>query len=165
MSSAPEAKHVADDRGAALIVAIGFVVMISMIGAGLTAMVTSEVGNRALLESVRNRQYAADGAVEQAIATLIDDLANGTAGCGLERATQTSANSVDIRVETLVTCGAITGPDGLPEAQVSGVFSACVESGRACAADDVVVRAFVGFEQDLDGAVLSTSVHSWSVLR
>jgi hypothetical protein len=153
------------DRGAALIVAIGFVVMISMIGAGLTAMVTSGVGNRAVLESIRNRQYAADGAVEEAIASLADDLASGGLACGLERTHNTTANAIDIRVETLVTCGAMTGSDGLPEVQLSGVLSACAETGRACRADDVIVRALVGFEQGADGTVLSTSVHSWSVLR
>lgn len=153
------------DPGAALIVAIGFVVMISMIAAGLTAMVTSGVGNRAILESVRNRQYAADGAVEEAIATLVDDLATSGVACGFERAQRTNANSIDIRVETLVTCGAVSGPDGLPEVQLSGVFSACPETGRDCAPDDVIVRAFVGFELDGDGSPLHTSVHSWSVLR
>lgn len=153
------------DSGAALIVAIGFVVMISMIAAGLTAMVTSGVGNRAILESVRNRQYAADGAVEEAIATLVDELATDGVACGLERAQRTNANAMDIRVETLVTCGAVSGQDGLPEVQLSGVFSACPETGRQCAPEDVIVRAFVGFELDSDGSPLNTSVHSWSVLR
>lgn len=165
MSVAPRTSPAARDHGAALIVAIGFVVMIGMIAAGLTAMVTSGVGNRAILESVRNRQYAADGAVEEAIASVVDDLAVGSVGCGLERAHRTTANSIDIRVETLMTCGAVSGPEGLPEVQLSGVFSACPETGRPCAPDDVIVRAFVGFEQDVDGSPLSPSVHSWSVLR
>lgn len=165
MNEAPRAALPERDPGAALIVAIGFVVMISMIAAGLTAMVTSGIGNRAILESVRNRQYAADGAVEEAIAALVDDLATGSVACGLERAQRTNANSIDIRVETLITCGAMSGSDGLPEVQMSGVFSACPETGRPCAPDDVIVRAFVGFEQDVDGSSLSTSVHAWSVLR
>ena len=165
MNRAPHAARPDQDPGAALIVAIGFVVMIGMIAAGLTAMVTSGVGNRAILESVRNRQYAADGAVEEAIAALVDELATGVVGCGLERAQRTNANAIDIRVETLVTCGAVSGPDGLPEVQLSGVLSACRETGRPCAPDDVIVRAFVGFGQDTDGSPLSTSVHSWSVLR
>lgn len=153
------------DRGAALIVAIAFVLMISVIGAGLTSMITSGVGNRALLEEVRDRQYAADGAIEQAVADLAADLPRGEVRCGDTREARHDLNDMTVRVDAFVTCGAVPGTGGMPELQLSAVFSACVDPGRACPADDVVVRALVGFEQADDGALLSTSVHSWSVLR
>ena len=63
--NAPGHRH--EDRGAALILAVAFVVMFGSIGAGLAALVTSSVNNRGSLESVRDRQYAADGAIEDAI--------------------------------------------------------------------------------------------------
>jgi hypothetical protein len=58
------------DRGAALVVAIAFVVMIGAIGAGLAGMITSSANNRVTLQLLRNREYAADGAIQQAIAEV-----------------------------------------------------------------------------------------------
>lgn len=155
----------APDRGAALVVAIGFVVMIGMIGAGLTSMITSGVGNRAQLEEVRDRQYAADGAIETEIAAMVNELPDGSVACGDTRSSTVIANGLAIRVEAFVTCGAVRGDSGAPEVQRSTVFTACVDPGGPCPAADVMVRALVGFEQASNGAVLHTSVHSWSVLR
>ena len=155
----------AHDRGAALVVAIGFVVMIGMIGAGLTSMISSGVGNRARLEVVRDRQYAADGAIETEIATMVSELPGGSVACGDTRTSTVSANGLAIRVEAFVTCGAVRGDSGAPEVQRSTVFTACVDPGGPCPADDVILRALVGFDQATDGTVLHTSVHSWSVLR
>ena len=88
------------DRGAALIIAIGFVVMIGAIAAGLTSMVTSGIGNRIALERLRDRQYAADGAIEVAVATMRISLDAGTATCGDAWAESANLNGVDIRVES-----------------------------------------------------------------
>ena len=52
------------DSGAALLLAIGFVLMIGMISGGLIALATSSMNNRATLELLRNREYAADGAID-----------------------------------------------------------------------------------------------------
>ena len=52
-----------EDRGAALLIAIGFVMMVSTIAGGLAAMITSGVGNRVSLEQIgrascRERVYS-----------------------------------------------------------------------------------------------------------
>ena len=153
------------DRGAALIIAIGFVVMIGAIAAGLTSMVTSGVGNRAALVTIRDRQYAADGAIEDAIAAMRSAIDLGKVSCGDSSAELASINGVDIRVERMATCGAVRGADGLPVVQMSGSFVACQDGGVLCADDELIVRALVAFEVDAAGLVVGTSVRSWSVLR
>jgi hypothetical protein len=153
------------DRGAALIVAVGFVLMIGMIGAGLTTMITSGLGNRAALEQVRNRQYAADGAIETAVASMRTAIETAVTACGDESVSTTELNGVTIRVDVLTVCGAIRDPQGLPVVQTSGVFTACVDEGAPCADDTATLRALVGFERTDDGSVVQVVVHSWSVLR
>ena len=64
----PRREH--EDRGAALLLAVGFVVVIGAIAGGLAGLATSGVNNRVTLEQVRNREYAADGAIENAISQV-----------------------------------------------------------------------------------------------
>ena len=59
--------HRHDDRGAALILAIGFILLISAIVGGLAALITSSLDNRGTLDTIRNRQYAADAGIQDAI--------------------------------------------------------------------------------------------------
>jgi hypothetical protein len=155
----------ARDRGAALIIAIGFVVMIGAISAGLTAMVTSGIGNRVALEQIRDRQYAADGAVEDAVAELRFLLDVGKFTCGDASAGAVRLNDVDIRIEVTVTCNAVLGDDGFPVVQMSGEFVACEDRRAACEPTDIVIRALVAYATDADGRVIDTAVRSWSVLR
>lgn len=155
----------ARDRGAALIIAIGFVVMIGAIAAGLTSMVTSGVGNRIALEQLRDRQYAADGAIEDAVATMRIYLDAGKVTCADAWAQSVSLNGVDIRVESAVTCNAVLAGDGFPVVQASGSFVACDDRRSACDDREIVVRALVAFEADAGGRVVGTAVRSWSVLR
>lgn len=165
-SPSPVAFESSRDRGAALIVAIGFVVMIGMMGAGLTSMITSGVGNRIALEEIRDVQYAADGAVEETIATIRAGVDAATIGCDTAVAPgHLALNGVAIRVDASVLCGAVRGADGLPVVQVNATFRACVDAGVACAGDAVVVHALVGFERDPSGDVARSNVRSWSVLR
>ena len=56
-----------NDSGAALILAIGFVLLVSAIGGALAALVISSNATGNSLERVRNRQYAADSAIQKAI--------------------------------------------------------------------------------------------------
>ena len=50
-----------------MILAIGFVVMIGAISGGLAALATTSLNSRTTLETVRDREFAADGVIEQAI--------------------------------------------------------------------------------------------------
>ena len=55
------------ERGASLILAIVFMVVIGAISAAVLATTTSGLQDRVVLDQARNREYAADGAIEIAI--------------------------------------------------------------------------------------------------
>lgn len=153
------------DRGASLLVAIGFVMMIGAITAGLSSLVISSVNNRATLTTVRNRQYAADAAVEVAIAQVrsqFDGRVSCTAATG---STSTTTNQLAIRVQWTSACIAVRTADGTPVTQRNVIFTACPDRSVACAESEVVVRAQVNFERAATGTVSRTYVQSWSVNR
>ena len=146
------------DSGAALLLAIGFVLMVGIVSAGLIGLVTSSVNNRNALELVRNRQYAADGAIERAIsqvrglpcgsAGLIDDILNG----------------VSITVKWVPgTCLALRTSNGSAVTQRTVDFSASCKTATdpSCNFADVIIRATVSFRDDPP----MSYVQSWSVNR
>ena len=157
--------HRHEDRGAALILAVAFVVMIGAIGAGLAALVTSSVNNRGTLERVRDRQYAADAAVEDAIVQVRAASTGGADACqsvsGVSRTP--SINTWNMRVDWRSACGVIRGGDGLVLVQRDVIFAACVDTNVACTDSSVIIRAQVNFEQAASGAVTKTYVQSWSM--
>lgn len=154
------------DRGATLIMAIGFMVLIGAIAAGLSSLVTSSNYHRLTLDVVRDRQYAADGAIEEAITSVrfLDRSSDGsceaTAGNSV-----TAINDLKIRVDWENVCGVVRTVSGELVAQRNVVFSACVDTGVACPERSVIVRAQVNFEQADSGEVTRTWVQSWSVLQ
>jgi hypothetical protein len=155
------------DAGASLILAIAFVVMIGAISAGLASLVTSSLNNRVSLELVRDRQYAADGAIEKAISQR--RLAPGpplTACAAADGVvTDNELNGIAIRVDWRNVCGVVRGSDGTVVTQRNVIFSACLDKGVACPDADVIIRAQVNFQQASSGAVTKTFVQSWSVNR
>ena len=156
--------HGHDDRGAALIVAVAFVVMIGTIGAGLAGLITSSSYNRVSLQTLRDRQYAADGAVEEAIAMVRGLDRETSASCSTFGGTSASTiNSVNIHVDWQAACEVVRGTDGIVVAQRNVMFSACEDTGSACLDDEVIVRAQVNFRDDPSGDVSGTFVQSWSV--
>jgi len=152
------------DNGAALILAIGFVLLIGAITAGLASLVTSGIYNRINLEQVRDRQYAAEGAIELAIASARSVL-DGAIGCtaDTDASTTTQLNATDIRVDWTNACGVVRSADGLVLIQRNLVFTACIDLGQRCAETDTIVHAQVNFEQGSTGAVTKTYIQSWSV--
>lgn len=152
------------DRGAALFIAIGFVFMVGAIAAGLISLTTSGLNNRVTLTTVRNRQYAADGAIEQAIAQVRAQGGPALSSCASTGGNlTTSINAASIRVDWKNACTIIRGGDGSPVAQHDVVFSACLNNGVPCAGNAVIVDAQVNFEQASSGLVTKTYVQSWSV--
>jgi hypothetical protein len=145
--------------------AIGFVVMIGAISAGLAGLVTSSLNNRGNLELVRDRQYAADGAIEEAISQVRSGLAPTPAPCASSGSIVDMLNDVTIRVDWRHVCGVVRGADGAIVAQRNVVFAACVDTATECSDGDVIIRAQVNFEQDASSAVTATYVQSWSVNR
>ncbi len=154
------------DRGASLIMAIGFMVLIGAIAAGLSSLVMSSNFNRLSLVIVRDRQYAADGAIEEAITAVrfLDRFRDGS--CEASAGNNTSdLNELRIRVDWENVCGVVRTSSGELVAQRNVIFSACPDTGDVCRDDEVIVRAQVNFEQAETGEVTRTWVQSWSVLR
>ena len=152
------------DSGAALLLAIGFVLMIGAISAGLASLVTSGVNNQITLAALRDRQYAADGAIESAI-TEVRNAVPSSNNCSVNGggATKVELNDVIIRVDWQNACGVTRSADGLVVAQRDVLFGACVDAGNPCTDADILIRAEVNFEQDAKGAITHTYVQSWSV--
>lgn len=147
------------DSGAALLLAIGFVVMVGAIGGGLAALATSSVNNRNTLESVRNREYAADGAIENAIAQ-VRGLTCASPGASID---DLSLNSVNIRVDWVNACVDVADSNGTLVLQRNVVFSAFCKTptDAKCNIATVIVRAQVNFQDN----PAKTFVQSWSVIR
>lgn len=148
-----------DDVGAALLLAVGFVLMIGAIGGGLASLATSSVNNRNSLELVRNRQYAADGAIEQAI-TQVRALDCSSPSASLND----SLNGVAIRVDWTNACADVLTSDGVTSVEQRNViFSAFCQNPTdvSCKFADVIIRAQVNFQ----GSPVKTYIQSWSVNR
>ena len=94
------------EAGATLILAIAFLVVIGGIGAAVISSVASGINNRRTLDQVRDRQYAADGGVEYAIAkvrALPLPGGPGFADCGgpvnIDHYNPPSLNGINIRID------------------------------------------------------------------
>ncbi len=159
----PRARQQDRDSGAALLLAIGFVVLVSAISAGLAGLATSSLNNRGTLEQLRDREYAADAAIEQAIVVAADFT------CDTDESTPIplqTLNGVTIRVSWRNACGSVPASDGgVPLEQRNVVFLACPSTVNPCVdGSDVIIRAQVNFEP-ASGPVTKTYIQTWSVNR
>jgi hypothetical protein len=148
------------EQGAALLLAVGFVLMIGAISAGLLAFITTSVGHRTPLDSIRNRQYAADAAVEEAIGSLRTSLPAIGAPCPTYDAP--TRNRADVKVECQ-DVRVLVANQGLILEQRNFIFTACLASNSQCSDANAIVRAQVNFEKSGSGAVTATYIQSWSV--
>ena len=167
--SDPPGNRAHEDRGAALILAIGFVVMIGAISAGLAGLASSSVTNRGTLEAVRNRQYSADGVIEETITQVRAQAGSALAACQSAGGSRTGRlNNIAIRVEWQNACGVVRGSDDAVVAQRNVIFTACQDTGVPCAPNTVIIRAQVNFQAVGSGATVTvtrTWIQSWSVNR
>lgn len=165
-----------NDDGAALILVLGMIVMVSAILGGLLSFVATSTRDRVPLDATRRRQYSADGAVEYAIGQVRDMPNHNTVVAPIRPKrpaedpcgpfTQT-VNSVAIRVDCenalrLVLAG------GFVVTQRNVIFTACLNAGLACTDATAITRAQVNFEapEASSGSPLiitRTYVQSWSV--
>ncbi len=155
-----------EDSGAAMLLAVGFVLMISAVAGGLASLATSSLNNRHTLELVRNREYAADGAIENAISRM-----RLKTTCAVETGSiRDEMNGAEIRVDWVSSCGTVQSSDLSDVAQRNVIFSASVCTASQCSdtlipAGPVIIRARVNFQEDVSGAVTKTFVQSWIVNR
>src|SRR5690242_16372804 len=69
-----------DERGASLVLALAFMLVIGAISGAVLASVASGLNSRSTLDVARNREYAADGLVDFAIAQARTPVASWSAG-------------------------------------------------------------------------------------
>jgi hypothetical protein len=161
-----------DESGASLVLAIVFMVVVGGIAGATLSLITSGVNNRASLDVLRDRQYAADGAIEDAIAQVraLPPPGPALSGCdGVPVGTPVphfshTLNGIDIRVNcTNVPTRTFSG-----YLQRNVIFTACLETSVDCTDTSSIVRAQVDFQAVGLGAtttVTRTWVQSWSVNR
>jgi hypothetical protein len=165
-----------DERGAALVLAIAFMLVVGGIGASLLPAINSGVNNRTQLDRARNREYAADGAIEAAIAKVRTRMTTGNEGgatlpCPLPSSPPEAFPSHTLAsVAIQVTCTYVaTLASG--HYQRNAVFTAKCASVQTPACPDtsaVIIRAQVNFASpsilsDPSITVIRTYVQSWSV--
>ncbi|MDP9333672.1 MAG: hypothetical protein M3Q30_10230 [Actinomycetota bacterium] len=161
-----------DEHGAALILAIVFMLVLGAISAAGLSLLSSGLHSRVGLDVVRNRQYAADAGVEAAIAAArpaVTSWANASYDAAPLDALQTflssgqcggsqssSLNNVSIQV-TCSTAPALHAG----YFQFNVIFTAVCTN---CSTNTPIVRAQVNFDFDVaNRTVKSTYVQSWSV--
>lgn len=150
------------ERGVALILAIGFLVVVAAITGSLLPAISSGFKGREILDTVRDRQYAADAGIEAAIAATRANFEAGNPACtGI--GTQPAVNNVTIRVDCVYSPSLTLG--GFLQRNV--IYSACV-SGGACTAASTIVQAQVNFQSTAGFAtavapITRTWIQSWSV--
>lgn len=169
----------ANDEGAALIMVLGVIVMVSAILGGLLSFIATSTNGRVSLDDTRARQYAADGAVEYAIGQ-VRDMPNHNTGVPprpLRPAEDPCApgpgfytrplNGFVIRVDCenalrLVLAG------GFVVTQRNVIFTACLNTVVICDDSNAIIRGQVNFEAGEASPanplnITETFVQSWSV--
>jgi type II secretory pathway pseudopilin PulG len=158
-------KH--DETGASLILAIAFIVVIgAIIGATLT-LLTSGLNQRNILDQARNREYAADAAINYAISQTRALPAPGAALSPCGPFNTANLNNFSIRVD----CTNVPTTTFSGFLQRNVIFVACLKDGsNACGGSNnpVIIRAQVNFQGTGTPGdtvnITGTTVQSWSVL-
>ena len=148
-----------DEQGVALVLALSFMVLIGVVTTALLSSLISSVGQRSQLDDVRNRQYAAEAAVEGAIASARATPASAGLGATCTSPSR-SLNGITIHVD----CTNIPIPTRTGFTQANTVFTSCVGSST-CTTANTIVRAQVNYES-ADGTTITKSyIQSWTVNR
>ena len=166
----PTSRRLHGESGAALLLAIAFLVVIAGISGAVMSSVTSGLNNRTALDQVRNRQYAADGAIEAAIADVRARMTSGQAQTPCATALPTHTLE-DPAITIQVDCTFVPQPTRSGYFQRNVIFAAHCASAQPPQCPNTtgtIIRAQVNFASDavLDApsiAVSRTYVQSWSV--
>jgi hypothetical protein len=171
------------EEGATLVFVVGFMVLSALVAGGLVTHISTNVGVRTTLDTARNREYAADGAVETAIAQVRYNMQNGFAipqsAPGVASPTDTQPCAATELVQSLngisvqVACTPFyVFTQSNLQLQRNVLFAACLPpgAGKSCTSPGVqtIIQAEVNFvSTDSIGrtsiTVTKTNVDSWSV--
>jgi hypothetical protein len=160
-----------DERGASLVLAIVFMVVIGAIGGAVLSSLTSGLSSRVALDDARDREYAADGAI-QTVISQIYGLANGPTHVVPGQPCPAPANIPDFPLNNVVIhtdcVGALATTRQLYR-QLNVIFVTCAKgdvSGGVCPDVKVIIRAQVNFQATSTGVdlhVQRTWIQAWSV--
>jgi Tfp pilus assembly protein PilX len=154
-----------DERGASLVLAIVFMVVIGAVSGAVLSMLTSGLSSRVALDRARDREYAADGAIQAAVAQIRAIPASQSyAGPGLPCPTipNHTLNGVTIHTD----CVAAPAVTAQLYRQFNVIFTTCAGTTGPCPTAKVIIRAQVNFQAIGSGASLQiqrTWVQAWSV--
>jgi hypothetical protein len=152
------------DSGAALVLALGFMLAVGLISAGLAGLVASSLTNRGTLEVLRDREYAADRAIEMAI-SQVRALPVATCTEAIGSPPVVVPGEIPIRVDWATTCpSSVKTSAGVVYPQRNVSFLACIDVTALCTLATAVIRAQVNLEP-ATGPVTRTFVQSWNVIR
>ena len=159
-----------EERGATLILVLGFVVIVGLASTSLLQLITSGAATRSSLDKTRNREYDADGAIEQSIAAVRQNLEHGDEPCGDTSHFSYDVNSLPNRIESMQVDCAYTQTVSLAGfLQRNTQLRACaLQPGGACPAGSAIVTAQVNFQSKAGpnaakAPVEKTFIESWTV--
>jgi Tfp pilus assembly protein PilX len=146
-----------DEQGAVLILAVVFILVIGLVSIGLLNLSTTNILATTHLKAVRTANYAADGAMEAAIATIRMDpnagFPSSTTSCGQ---TPPSVNGTSYRVDCY--------PVSAPEFQREVVLEVCpIGSPSPC--DSVSPLRATVLLYDFPSVGASVSIQNWSAVQ
>ncbi len=164
-----------DERGASLILAIAFMLVAGAIGAGVTTAVSSGVNDSSTLAVARDREYAAEGAIDYAIVQVRATSPASEIGltpCGpFTKANVPELGAMPLRgsqtVDLRVDCAPAPELTADLSARNNVILSACVDTGQPCDPAKVLIRAQINFQVSVSPPappkVDRTFVQTWSV--
>ena len=154
---------------------IGFIVFASAITSSLVGYAATGLHDRVILDSVRNREYDADAAIENAIpqaytpvetwvsntTSLVTYLQNAQCGSGYRM--NPAPNGGDMTVQC-TPAPTLTGPGAnVPnQFQYNVIFTACRTSDVSSCSQKAIIRAQVNYSI-ASGTVQRTYIQNWSV--
>jgi type II secretory pathway component PulK len=155
------------ERGAALILAIAFLVVIGVVGGAVLSAVSSGINARSGLDQARNRQYAADAAIDSTIALVRQRMSSGNALAPCIGNTVT-LNGVQIAVACNYVPTVTAGYHFLQRNVALTATCASAQGPKCPTTAAVIIRAQVNFASpaiatDPSISVTRTYVQSWSV--
>ena len=141
------------------------------IGAGVTTSVSSGINDSAVLARARNREYAAEGAIDDAIVASSCDRTrlrrSGWRRAPVHRYMQTGmpylgSQTIDIRVD----CAPAPELTSDLSARNNVIFTACVDTGSRCTDKTAIITAEINYQvSGTPPVVTRTFVQTWSVNR
>jgi hypothetical protein len=157
-----------DESGAALILAIAFMLVVGAVAAATVTSVSSGLTDHSSLAQARNREYAADGGIERSIVRVrgLNNPGASALDCPAAGDVYAPIDGVAIRVDCANTPSVSNSPTG-PVSQSNVSFAACLITTIPCipgtSGDLPIITAHVNFQ--VAGSTVSTFVQAWSVNR